>query len=227
MEKGQIERVAVYIDGGNFYHLALKRARIDELEFSFDEFASFLIGDRALGEHGKRFYTGTVREREGDVKSKEAMAKQRRLFAKLRTGSWDVKTSKLRVRHETIRIDERVADHQALLEKGVSSISFERTREKGIDVKIAVDMMVGAIDDQYDTAILVSSDTDLVPAIDWIKYRTKKKVEYVGFSMPEEIGKRDGVRPVTALIRCTDVQRTLIAADLQKFRIPEQTKLVE
>jgi uncharacterized LabA/DUF88 family protein len=37
--------------------------------------------------------------------------------------------------------------------------------EKGVDVKIAVDLLVGAYEDHYDTAILLSSDTDLIPAI--------------------------------------------------------------
>lgn len=37
-------------------------------------------------------------------------------------------------------------------------------REKGIDVMLAVDMVAGALRDEYDVAILVSADTDLLPA---------------------------------------------------------------
>ena len=39
-------------------------------------------------------------------------------------------------------------------------------REKGIDVMIAVDMVRGAMNDEYDVAILLSADTDLLPAAD-------------------------------------------------------------
>ncbi len=39
-------------------------------------------------------------------------------------------------------------------------------REKGIDVLIALTMAVGALRDEYDVAILVSADTDLVPALE-------------------------------------------------------------
>lgn len=36
--------------------------------------------------------------------------------------------------------------------------------EKGIDVMLAVDMVSGALRDEYDVAVLLSADTDLVPA---------------------------------------------------------------
>ena len=52
--------------------------------------------------------------------------------------------------------------------------------EKGVDVNIAVDILVGTYEDLCDRIILVSSDTDLIPAVN--KARGKGKiVEYVGF----------------------------------------------
>ena len=41
-------------------------------------------------------------------------------------------------------------------------------REKGIDVLIALSMLAGAINDEYDVAILMSGDSDLVPAIEQV-----------------------------------------------------------
>ncbi len=40
-----------------------------------------------------------------------------------------------------------------------------RIREKGVDVQIAIDLVIGAAENHFDTAIIVSSDTDLIPAI--------------------------------------------------------------
>jgi uncharacterized LabA/DUF88 family protein len=37
--------------------------------------------------------------------------------------------------------------------------------EKGVDVKLAVDLLSGAYNDRYDVAVLVSNDADFVPAI--------------------------------------------------------------
>lgn len=41
-------------------------------------------------------------------------------------------------------------------------------REKGIDVLIALKMVMGAMRDEYDTAVLVTTDTDLVPAMETV-----------------------------------------------------------
>jgi len=53
-------------------------------------------------------------------------------------------------------------------------------REKGVDVQIAADMMYGAVKDLYDVFYLISSDTDLLPAIEVAKAEGKQVV-YVGF----------------------------------------------
>lgn len=39
-------------------------------------------------------------------------------------------------------------------------------REKGVDVKLAIDLTMGAVQREYDCAVVFSADTDLVPAID-------------------------------------------------------------
>ena len=51
-----------------------------------------------------------------------------------------------------------------------------RGEEKGIDVLIALDIAMGARDDHYDVAVVASSDTDLVPAIDFA-LQAGKRVE--------------------------------------------------
>lgn len=79
---------------------------------------------------------------------------------------------------------------------------------------MATDLIVGAVDDQYTTAIVVSSDADLVPAIDWIRNRLGKKVEYIGFSIPNNDNPAAGSRPTMALVARTDAQRVLAGADL-------------
>lgn len=53
-------------------------------------------------------------------------------------------------------------------------------REKGVDVKIGVDLVSFACDKKMDTAILCSSDSDLQPAVAELK-RRKVNVIYFGF----------------------------------------------
>ena len=167
---------------------------------------------------GKHYYIGTVREKEGDERSKRAMARQVQLFNELKKTVWQIKTSKLRERNERIIIDSRVANHKKILKCGINEITYKTFREKGIDVKIATDLVAGALDDKYDSAIIVSSDTDLVPMIDWIRFRLKKKIEYIGFSIADKTGNSDDIRPTHALVSRGDIQRVLIESDVKKFQ---------
>ena len=56
-----------------------------------------------------------------------------------------------------------------------------RMQEKGVDVGMAVDIVVDACNGAIDEVVLVSSDTDLLPAIQAAKAQAVK-VTYVGFS---------------------------------------------
>jgi len=78
--------------------------------------------------------------------------------------------------------------------------------EKGVDVKMAVDLLVGAYEDLYDTAILLSSDTDLIPAIQKIKH-LGKEVEYIGFSHKPSLG----------LQKYASLTRLMIKEEIEKF----------
>ena len=80
-------------------------------------------------------------------------------------------------------------------------------KEKGTDVKISVDLIVGAVDNLYDTAILVSSDTDLIPAIRYIKYK-KKKLEYVGFAHAPSLG----------IQKYANLSILLLPRDIERFK---------
>lgn len=47
----------------------------------------------------------------------------------------------------------------------------QRAQEKGIDVQLAIDFVAGAIDDAYDTGIICSTDSDLLPALEFVATR--------------------------------------------------------
>lgn len=118
---------------------------------------------------------------------------------------------------EEVKIDDRVVGYKDILKKGIDKIQYERLREKGIDVKLATDLIVGAIDNKYDVAIVVSSDADIIPAIDWVRNRTGKKVEYIGFSIIDGLDEKKSTTPSLTLMAKTDIQRTLVAQDLKPF----------
>jgi uncharacterized LabA/DUF88 family protein len=53
--------------------------------------------------------------------------------------------------------------------------------EKGVDILIATDMLTNALNDCYDTAILVSGDGDFAPVLDEIAH-SGKQIENAAFS---------------------------------------------
>ena len=78
--------------------------------------------------------------------------------------------------------------------------------EKGVDVKIAVHMLTGAYEESYDIAILLLSDTDLIPVIQKVRI-LGKTVEYIGFAHCPSFG----------LQKHVTLSRLLILAELEPF----------
>jgi uncharacterized LabA/DUF88 family protein len=113
----------------------------------------------------KVFYFARIKEhQESKEKSKELIEEQRLLKTHLEKQGFEVVLSG-RVRGQM----EHFGDKRTLVFK-----------EKGVDVKIAVDMVVAACDKTVAEIILASSDSDLQPAIQEIKVRDVRCV-YLGF----------------------------------------------
>ena len=181
--KNKKERVAVYIDGSNFYGY-LKDKEIASpkgTKFDFKEFVNFLVGEKR-NLVSKRYYTGVFRNLDGTDKSENLVRGQQKFFSNLENDGFIIKRGRI------MPIDKVY-------------------KEKGTDVKIAVDLIVGAVDNLYDTIILVSSDTDLIPAIRYVKYKDKK-IEYVGFAHAPSLG----------IQKYTNLSRLLLPEDIEKFK---------
>ena len=181
---GKKDRVAIYFDGNNTYN-KLKVFGLPERtkRFSFANFTEHLLGERKL--ISKRYYVGIVKNHDNSEKGDSRVKSQQRFLDGLRTDGFDVKPGKI-------------------MYDGKGDI-----REKGVDVKLAVDLVIGAADNLYDIAIVVSSDTDLIPAIKYVRGGKKKIVEYVGFAGMPSIG----------LIKECNSQRLFSREDLLPFQI--------
>ncbi len=78
--------------------------------------------------------------------------------------------------------------------------------EKGVDVQMAVDLVVAGYEKSFSRAFLISSDTDLLPAIRQVKKQIIT-VTYVGFKQ----------QPSRALMATCDSTGLLDQADIKKF----------
>jgi uncharacterized LabA/DUF88 family protein len=172
------ERCYVYIDGGNLYR-NLKQCNAAGMEFNFKSFVESIVGNRRL--EGVRYYIGQVKPEEGNARSLELHKNQQRLFEKLKKHEFYIVRGRLR----------RIGDVYT---------------EKGVDVRIGIDIVEGAYENRYDTAILISSDGDFAPALEMTR-RKGKKVEVVGFSH----------KPSFSLVQNSDFYHNLSKESLVAF----------
>ncbi len=166
------KRAIVFIDGNNFYYkikeiTSSKTEVLKLLDFQYRSFAQNLI---QLTQKGGtlvdiRYYVGSVKRQAGPdkEKSEKLYANQQKFIAKLQ-------------QQEIAVILGNLIQHP--------DKSFH---EKGVDVRIAVEMIRLARENKYDTAYLLSSDTDLVPAVEEV-HSFGKKVIYVGIPKGQSFG---------------------------------------
>jgi len=172
-------RCTVFIDGSNFYFKLKELGFRNLLEFDFSGFVKMLAGKKGSLVKAT-YYVGKIRT-DGTKKTQQLFRSQRKLLAHLKK-------------------------HKITYSLGYLMKSDGKYHEKGVDVNIAVDMLVATYENLSDRLILVSSDTDLLPAI--VKAKEKGKfVEYVGFSH----------KPSVALVATCLASRLLTKEDLEKF----------
>jgi len=181
-----MKRAFVFIDGNNFY-FKLKELtfRLDDkfslLDFNFRKFAEWLVEPNKLIE--VCYYLGVVSRQKNSQKSEELYANQQRLFRRLQKQNIAITLGQL-IRHPD-----------------------KTYHEKGVDVRLAVEMIRFAREDKYDQAYLVSSDTDLVAAIEEVQ-AFGKTVQYVGIPKGQSFG-LSKVADDVRLLRPEEIKRFL------------------
>jgi uncharacterized LabA/DUF88 family protein len=179
-----MRKAIVFIDGSNFYHKLRElsfqlEGKFSLLDFHFYKFSEWLVKPNQLTE--ARYYIGALK-RQRNEKSEKMYADQQKLLARLQTLGFSITLGQL-IQHP--------------------DKSFH---EKGVDVRIAVEIIRLAREDKYDIAYLLSSDTDLVAAVEEVK-SLGKKVVYIGIAKGQSFG----------LTKTSDDTRLLRAEEIQQF----------
>lgn len=149
-----MKKILIQFDGSNFYN---KVKRIDpQIHLTAFDYMGLAKSIAKVTPNKAIYYVGEIRQYEGNKKSETLYASQQKLFTHLRNQNIEIKL-------------------------GYLLMSDGKFHEKGVDVQIAVDIIRGAIKNEYDTCYLISSDTDLLPAIQTAKDEGKQII-YVGFN---------------------------------------------
>ncbi|WKZ25849.1 MAG: NYN domain-containing protein [bacterium] len=161
-----MNRTVIFIDGENFFYKIKKIVESSKIKHKKD--ISKISIDSILKEvldkynvDSKKYYVAKLHiHPKTKEKSQKLINIQRSLFNNLKKENYDV----------VIFGNVRGQDVNG-------KIIF---KEKGVDVKIAVDLVSYAYNKKVKTAILCSSDSDLQPAVYELK-KLKVKTVYIGF----------------------------------------------
>ena len=176
-------RAALFVDGSNFYHGCSTLGLTGLGRLNYAKVSLKLAGPRAWV--ATRYYVGQV-PGTGNLRLAEA---QKKFLEFLRTCD-------ARMTVHLGRIELRPAKSQAAVELGrylaglkvridplvfrelvTISTSFAQTTvmvEKAVDVMLAIDMVVMAERNEFDTAYLLSADGDLTPAVEAVRASGRK-----------------------------------------------------
>jgi len=150
MEKKKRLRIAVFIDGRNFYH-STKHIKKEGFEIKLQDVVNELVGDMELV---TAFYYNALLDKEHNLETYNIHKKFLDILSKI-------------PKFKVILCDVR----KTINKDGSFSYGV-----KGDDVYLAHDLLMGAVDDLYDIAIIVSGDADFIPVIKTLRERFKKKV---------------------------------------------------
>lgn len=143
----------VIFDGSNFYH-GVKRISPETHLTNFD-YKKLVKMITASNKSTIEYCVGEIRQNPRDKKSIKLYANQQALFYKLEKQNIEIK-------------------------KGYMLKNDGVFHEKGVDVRIAIDIVKGALKNEFDRCFVISSDTDIIPAILEAK-ADGKEIVYVGF----------------------------------------------
>ncbi|MBU3912838.1 MAG: NYN domain-containing protein [Nanoarchaeota archaeon] len=155
------ERVIILIDGSNFYYSTAKKGK----KIDFNKLIKELTGDRKLV---RAYYY--VAPLDIEANEKKYWSHQRFLDKLRQIPNFEVVLCAL---------------------KKIKSCEKYVYVVKGDDVKMSNTLIMGAVDNSYDTAIVVSGDEDFIDSINIVKKRYMKRIENAYFSKSSSSNLRD------------------------------------
>lgn len=177
------DRAAIYIDGNNWYHFMQAAGVRNTFELSYSKISQKLIGPREW--KFTRYYIGAVNQSRSatDYKNQRAFLsniqkEDPRITAHL---------GRLELRYQENPLVKPLLDKisDSTLEISIESqleiarfvqpfARVETQKEKAVDVMLARDFLVGAMQHEYDSAYLLSADGDLTPVVESARALGKK-----------------------------------------------------
>lgn len=147
------KRAAVYIDGQNLFYAAKEAFGATYPDYDVKSLADKVCADKGFTPVLIRFYTG-VPDAQDNPKWSAFWAKK--LLGMSRDGV-KVYSRPLKYRNKTVKLPDG------------KTHSFLSASEKGVDIRIALDVIRMAISKEYDVAVILSQDQDFSEVADEVR----------------------------------------------------------
>jgi len=160
------KRVHIYIDGQNLYHSAMEVFGYNHPNYDVLALSKLICQQQKWDLCKVWFYTGVPKPEKDSfwhsfwVKKLAGMGRRGiHLF-----------TRQLRYQEKKIKLSDGI------------EYTTPISQEKGIDVRIALDVIRGALDNRFDVALILSQDQDLSEVADEIKIISKQQKRWINMA---------------------------------------------
>ena len=179
------KKFSLFVDGSNAYHL-MRRVLPKGTSIQRLNFRKLIARVLHTNADMSRFYYVGVLTPSDDAHAQKLFRNQQRLFTKL------------------CDLDQRFS-----IRKGQLVKIGDHYREKGVDVRLAIDIVLGVINNDFDVAIILSSDADLLPAVEFARLKGKEVV-YLCFEQARSVAltkrsSRTVVIKASDILTCIDI----------------------
>jgi len=186
------QRAIVFVDANNWYHNVKKFFKPSDI--SITKIANLICANLNLDLQEIRWYASIPDIEDGEKTYYDHM----RFLSELEKEGIKIITRKLqrlsrkeilKKKRDTIDSLDLCENCKPLIEASFLDLSDINRKEKGIDVWVAIDMIKKSIiDNECDICILISGDTDFVPAVNLIKQVGKRVLSaFVPFGYSTEL----------------------------------------
>lgn len=167
------KRTVAFVDGQNLFHAAK-----EAFGYSYPNYDPLKLAQRICLDHGwqlvaTRFYTGVP---DATVRPSLYHFWNAKLNAMARRGVW------------TFQRPLRYRQQRAIVRNGFVAFSrggtFLVAKEKGVDVRIALDVVRLALENEYDVALILSQDQDLSEAADEVRMISIRQNRWIKRACP-------------------------------------------
>ena len=205
-------KAIAYIDGFNLYYGALKKTPYKWL--NIDSLLKSILYDN-YSIVGIKYFTARVSSYMADP---EAPRKQANYLRALKTlPNLEIYQGHFLAHPVYLPLLPEKTNWKQMTSKITEKARVLRTEEKGTDVNLACHLLLDAFENKYDSAVIVSNDSDLFTPMEIVKNKFQKKIDVICHH-PKKSAKLCQIADYITGIKKTDLQNNQFPEKLRDER---------